>query len=530
MSFGKKYAASQLGVLEYKGTWNASTNLPALTPSVGDKGDYYIVSVAGTTNLNGITDWQPGDWVVFSGTEWQKLDNSDEVRLNSPAFTGTPTAPTPASNDNSTKIATTAFVQTGLNTRQLLSEKNAANGYAGLDATTKLLKAQLPAIKFTELSDTETTYAAKARFIPTVNDSETGLRLIERKALFSTTELILNPSFEDWPSGFVPTNWTYTGTGSTSSILEKVITTTFNGGTSLRMKSLTGTYANRRLVSATFQVPASGDLVSSIYGLLPTTATAPTGVFFRVNVFFYNSSMQLISTTSNNGQSFTAYNTWITFNRTNAIPAGAAFAQTFIEAQRSGTSNTDIIFDFASTVVSSINVPSNISDLTDVDIVNAQNKDVLVYDSAGLTWRNNGTIETRLSSAETTANSALSTANVATSNISSLTTRVNSLEDEFRYQFKIERITLTAQQISNGYIDLTDLAITNSVVIYASRTPLFELFDFTKTDMGGNILSGPYSRLTFINDIAVGGLTPLIEGDVLTVYYAKKYLGQTLGG
>jgi len=85
MSFAKKYATSQLGVLEYKGVWNASTNTPQITSSVGDKGDYYIVSIAGNTNLNGITDWQPGDWVLFSGSEWQKLDNSDsslEGRVN----------------------------------------------------------------------------------------------------------------------------------------------------------------------------------------------------------------------------------------------------------------------------------------------------------------------------------------------------------------------------------------------------------------------------------------------------------------
>lgn len=81
MSFGKRYAAKELGVLEYKGTWNASTNLPALVSSVGDKGDYYIVSVAGSTNLNNIVDWQPGDWVVFSGTEWQKLDNSETTEV-----------------------------------------------------------------------------------------------------------------------------------------------------------------------------------------------------------------------------------------------------------------------------------------------------------------------------------------------------------------------------------------------------------------------------------------------------------------
>lgn len=62
--------------LTYKGTWNASTNTPTLASSTGVKGDYYIVSVAGTTNLNGITDWQPGDWVIFNGTVWQKIDQS----------------------------------------------------------------------------------------------------------------------------------------------------------------------------------------------------------------------------------------------------------------------------------------------------------------------------------------------------------------------------------------------------------------------------------------------------------------------
>jgi hypothetical protein len=62
--------------LTYKGTWNASTNTPTLITSSGTNGDYYIVSVAGTTDLNGITDWQPGDWVIFNGTAWQKIDQS----------------------------------------------------------------------------------------------------------------------------------------------------------------------------------------------------------------------------------------------------------------------------------------------------------------------------------------------------------------------------------------------------------------------------------------------------------------------
>ncbi len=67
------------GTLNYQGTWNASTNTPTLTSSVGTNGYYYVVNVAGSTNLNGITDWQVGDWAIFNGSVWQKLDQTDVV-------------------------------------------------------------------------------------------------------------------------------------------------------------------------------------------------------------------------------------------------------------------------------------------------------------------------------------------------------------------------------------------------------------------------------------------------------------------
>jgi hypothetical protein len=71
--------AAVLGALSYQGTWDASTNTPALASSVGTKGYYYVVSVAGNTNLNGITDWLVGDWAVYNGTVWQKVDNTETV-------------------------------------------------------------------------------------------------------------------------------------------------------------------------------------------------------------------------------------------------------------------------------------------------------------------------------------------------------------------------------------------------------------------------------------------------------------------
>ncbi len=63
----------------YKGTWNASTNTPTITSGVGTTGWYYIVSVPGSTNIDGITDWNLGDWIIFDGTAWQQVDNTDAV-------------------------------------------------------------------------------------------------------------------------------------------------------------------------------------------------------------------------------------------------------------------------------------------------------------------------------------------------------------------------------------------------------------------------------------------------------------------
>ena len=80
--------ASLIGAVNYQGTWNASTNTPTLASGVGTKGYYYVVSVAGSTNLDGISDWILGDWAIYSGTAWQKIDNTDAVTSVN-GYTGT---------------------------------------------------------------------------------------------------------------------------------------------------------------------------------------------------------------------------------------------------------------------------------------------------------------------------------------------------------------------------------------------------------------------------------------------------------
>jgi hypothetical protein len=75
--------------LDFQGSWNASTNSPTLASSVGTNGEFYIVSVAGGTNLNGITNWGIGDWAIFNGTAWQRVEGGADGNFNDVTVAGT---------------------------------------------------------------------------------------------------------------------------------------------------------------------------------------------------------------------------------------------------------------------------------------------------------------------------------------------------------------------------------------------------------------------------------------------------------
>ena len=68
-----------IGAVNYQGTWDAASNTPTLASGVGTKGYYYIVSTAGTTNIDGHALWHLGDWILFNGTTWDLVDNNQSV-------------------------------------------------------------------------------------------------------------------------------------------------------------------------------------------------------------------------------------------------------------------------------------------------------------------------------------------------------------------------------------------------------------------------------------------------------------------
>jgi hypothetical protein len=121
--------AAVLGALSYQGTWNASTNTPTLTSSVGTKGYYYVVSVAGSTDLNGITDWQVGDWAVYNGSVWQKVDNTDAG--------GDVVGPASATDNAITRFdgTTGKLIQNSVVT---VSDTGAVTGFTTLSASTSV--------------------------------------------------------------------------------------------------------------------------------------------------------------------------------------------------------------------------------------------------------------------------------------------------------------------------------------------------------------------------------------------------------
>ena len=73
-----KIASTYLNIeaMEYKGSYNAATNSPAIANGTGDKGDFYIVSHAGTQV--GV-DWLVGDSAIYSGSVWERVGRADLV-------------------------------------------------------------------------------------------------------------------------------------------------------------------------------------------------------------------------------------------------------------------------------------------------------------------------------------------------------------------------------------------------------------------------------------------------------------------
>lgn len=135
------------GALYFAGTWNAETNVvndietQQLKPNGlfttgsedqvkewSPKGWIFRVSNAGTTELDGISEWNTGDLVVCDGSSWQKLSSGSQEYVPMPTGNGFVVV----NEDGTSKTVTIGVDDSGL---QITREGGASRMKFGLTAT-----------------------------------------------------------------------------------------------------------------------------------------------------------------------------------------------------------------------------------------------------------------------------------------------------------------------------------------------------------------------------------------------------------
>jgi hypothetical protein len=149
--------ANAIGALNYKGTWDAATNTPTLTSGNGTKGDYYQVSVEGSTTLDGISNWGVGDVAAFNGITWQRIEGGADLNGVNLTVTGTSALAT-ATATTLNKVALTAPATGSTLTiadGKTLTANNSLT-LAGTDATTMTFPTSNATVARTDAAQTFT--------------------------------------------------------------------------------------------------------------------------------------------------------------------------------------------------------------------------------------------------------------------------------------------------------------------------------------------------------------------------------------
>ena len=122
---------SSVGIAKFNAKQNTITGAATTIASTNLTGNRALISNAsGKVAVSAVTSTELG--YLDGVTSSIQTQLNAKAKLASPAFSGTPTAPTQASTNNSTRIATTAFVNNFFNTAGKVTTKCMPNYAAGV--------------------------------------------------------------------------------------------------------------------------------------------------------------------------------------------------------------------------------------------------------------------------------------------------------------------------------------------------------------------------------------------------------------
>jgi hypothetical protein len=125
---------------------------------------FYIVNVAGTTEIDAIASWAVGDWIISNGTKWEKIPSTQlvtavagktgNVALAITDIVGLYTSlQNKASSVHLHNISSINSLQTTLDLKEVKTAKGTALGYCGLDSDGLIQLANIPLLKAGDFTD-----------------------------------------------------------------------------------------------------------------------------------------------------------------------------------------------------------------------------------------------------------------------------------------------------------------------------------------------------------------------------------------